>query len=438
MIIHRIRTTQIFASILIFFISCKKDTFTSAVAEQKNSTAASTQFAAAAAAGCFSYTDSNFTPGAFTSAIVPSASLQNLGCSLSNNNIVVSNNPEIVMADGWLFKSTALSGGAVPVNGNFNLYIYHDNRSGKNLYLDVFIVNASLTSSVSVSGKGNMFTSNQYSGFNGHGFGPSYKVADNWMSNIYSTANFSNVNIPKSSASSDSYYCAASVSFPSSRTIDGRFEFTASGPCYVYVVVSTSSKISNAFTATVGKRSTGTYNGASTWKPETANTFGRECGLYAYSGWSGVTDIYLPSAAGYMGLCLNTAAKYAIPGTSQYFQDQNAPMIARIDDASTKTYGNYGHYYDLALNLNNPQAYTKTVNVWMATKNAGNTNASFWFHAPVKIDSVKTEVFLTGPAPKQLLKTYTIPAGSSVTNTLQFYIPGLISTDEQLIIESVN
>jgi hypothetical protein len=422
-------------AICSIYYSCQKKMEFSETAPQLQISAV-TESTISAFRGNGSYTAADFTPGLLTTAIVPPAQLFNLGGSLSNNIIAASNNTEIINQPGWLFRPpTNTSGQRVPLSGNFNFYLYHDNRSGQQLYLHLFISNPN-TSSIAVSALGSIFTSNQYSGFNGHGFGPSYQVALNTLNNSNHNINVQNVNVPKFvSGGPANWTRLALITLPDRRTIDGRlslksFSSTVPANCYVYLVASTSTSASVAFTtAQTGPQAVGTF------VTEDPNEFGRELGIYSKSGWAGATNINLPATAGHLGLCINTTSKFAIPGTQQQFlQDQNAPAIAVINGAASKTYGNYGHYYDLGLNLTNNTGVMRRVKVYFASNITG-SGPSFTYHGPLLQNGVLKELFVTPTAPKQLLADWQVPPGL-FDATFKFYIPGLITANSQLVVES--
>lgn len=384
-----------------------------------------------------------FTNGLLGTPIVPVANLQDLGGGLSGTPIVVSNNPEVVVKSGWLYRPpTDASGQRVALSGKFDLYLYHDNRSGQNLYLHVFVTNPN-NHSLTVSAKGNIYNRNQYDGkwTNGQkrGFGPSYQVAADWMNNSFST-----VTSARTIPNLGGYTSVAVASLPRSKTIDGLLTIDASANCFVYVVASTSSNPATAVNLSqTNVRATGQYwNSATqsyenTFKPETSSTFGRECGIYEYSGWSGDTELDLPNGPAHVGLALNTTSKFALPGTQQRLQNQNAPAIAVIDNASSYSYGNYGHYYDFNLKINNNAGRQRRVRVWLATNQAGSSAASFFFHAPVRTYGQLKEVFNTGSSPRTLLLD-TRFSWNTLNVPIQFYVPGLISAGQQIVVEVLN
>lgn len=384
-----------------------------------------------------------FKNGLLNTAIVPLADLQDLGGGLSGEKIVVSNNPEVVVKAGWLYKPpTNTAGQRIALSGKFNLYLYHDNRSGQNLYIHVFATNPN-NHGITLSAKGNIYNRNQYDGkiTNGQkrGFGPSYQVAYDWMINSFST-----VASPRAIPNLGGYTSLAVASLPRSKTIDGLLSIESSGNCFIYVVASTSPNPATAVNLSqTNVHAVGQYwdSGAqafvNSFKPETPNTFGRECGIYEFSGWSGDTELNLPNSPAHVGLALNTTSKFALPNTTQRLQNQNSSAIAVINNASSYSYGNYGHYYNFNLKINNHASRQRHVRVWLATNQAGSNAASFFFHAPIRTYGSLREVFNTGSSPKTLLLD-TRFSWNTLNVPIQFYVPGLISAGQQIVVEVLN
>ena len=378
-----------------------------------------------------------FTSGLLTEPIVPLTQLYDLGGELDNSQLVVSNNPEVVVTDGWLLRPpTNAQGERTLIRGTANLYLYHDNRDalGRDLYLHVLATNPNSTP-ITVAARGNIYTRREYDGYNGRGFGPSYQVALDWMNNRFTQ------NATATAAASGGYASLSVVSFPRSTTIDGRLEITAPPEgCFVYVVVSTSANPATAVNLSQTKRSEGTYTDLNTGEernvffPEEPNTFGRQAGVYVHSGWGGETPIQLPEGPGHVGLCLNTTGKFALPGTNQFLQNQCSPAVAVIDESSTFTWGNYGFYYNIVLNLLNDSNRGRNVKVYLATNQAGSNAASFFFHAPVRAAGQLIDVFNTGGAPRTVIFDGVV-SGTEQAVPIQFYVPGLISAGQQLIVE---
>ncbi|WP_246069992.1 DUF3370 family protein [Mangrovivirga cuniculi] len=150
--------------------------------------------------------------------------------------------------------------------------------------------------------------------------------------------------------------------------------------------------------------------------------------------WSGSTNISLPSSTSYLGLALNTSSKFAVNGV--FLQDQNATYVMKLSDSSEKTYGNYGHKYDITLAMYNPHSTSKQVTLYFGSNYTNSSNSpSFTYNGPLKMNGVIKNIYTTPTAPRQWLATWTVPANSPFNANLDFYVPGLITTGQQLILQ---
>ncbi|PWJ41893.1 DUF3370 family protein [Sediminitomix flava] len=368
-------------------------------------------------------TQADWTPGSISS-IVPLDQLEDLGGQPTEKEVWKSNNPEIFRGTGWLMQNSrtdATRGGApTPLSGTFPIYLFHINQSGSQKYVHILVTNPN-NSAITVSGKGSMYT-NSEKPLLGAGTGQSFHVAKDWLNNTprYS---FSNVNINKYKA-----YEIARLPVANNSMIDGRFEVTASAGAYVYTVVTSTGSLTDA----INKSQSGPANG-DIYSPN-PNAYGREAGVYESSEWVGSTDISLPSSQSYIGFALNTSGKFAYNGV--YQQDQNAPAVTRLSDSADKTYGNYGHRYDITLAMNNPNSTAKQVTLYFASNYTNSVNSpSFTYNGPLRMNGVVKNIYTTPTAPRQWLATWNIPAGANFNGKLDFYIPGLITTGQQLILQ---
>ncbi len=440
-----INTKFIIAGILITnaFVSCKKQVAhtlgthkADIITNQSDDNASNELMSKLAAATTID--SSVFYNGAFTVLKIPAANLQKLGGAIAGVPLVVSNNPEKINTLGWLFKNPALLGtnSKMPLTGKFNLYLYHHNNTGAPLYIHVIASNPNSTS-ITLSGKGVIYTSSNYSGNAGKGYGPSYKIAENWLNATY-THSFVGKNIPAYLAGSPTpnYTSIATVLLNSAKTIDGRFEFDALSAgnvpanSYIYVIASASATVGTAFNlAQTNIQATGNF------LQETPTTFGRECGIYDGSEWKGLTTLNLPNRKGYVGISLNTAQKNNI------LQNQNAPALGVINNSSSFTYGNYGMGYFVDLRFVNVKNTARTLKVYLVHSATNPAKLGMTWHAPMKIDSNPLlETYTTLNNNKQLLSTITLNAAtagpSSKVQKIKFYVPGLISTNMQLVVET--
>jgi hypothetical protein len=372
-------------------------------------------------------TTANWTSGSLGSnSVVALSSLQNLGGGLNGNAIWKSNNPEVIKGNGWLMqnaRSDATRGGsATPLSGTKAVYLFHINKSGSTRYVHLLVTNPQ-NSSLTISGKGSVYTNTERP-LNGAGTGPSYAVSSDWLANTPRTT-FSNVGIASKGA-----YQVYRATLNNGALVDGRFEFTASAGVYVYTVVTSSGTLTDAINGSQGAAAAGDI-----FSPA-QDKYGREAGVYRHSGWSGSTDIDVPAAPAYVGLALNTSAKN--PNLGIALQEQTSDAIMRLSDSAERTYGNYGHKYQITLALRNNSSVARTVRLSFASSVTGTVDTpSFTYNGAVLLNGTTKTVFVKPTAPRQVLATWTIPANSPFNANLTFYVPGLITIRSQLVLESL-
>ncbi|REE01177.1 DUF3370 family protein [Marinoscillum furvescens] len=357
------------------------------------------------------------------SSIVPPDELEDLGGQLEGTNIWKSNNPEIFRGTGWLMQNSrtdaSRGGSATPMSGTFPIYLFHINKTGSQKYVHVLVTNPN-SSTITISGKGSMYN-NAEKPLTGSGTGQSFHVAKDWINNNPRTS-FSNVSLGQYQA-----YEVAKLPVSNNGMIDGRFEVTASQGVYVYTVVTSGGSFTDAVNKSQGGPAAGDI-----YSPGT-NAYGREAGVYDESVWKGTTNLPLPASTSHLGLALNTSSKFAVNGV--YLQNQNADDVMRLSDSADKTYGNYGHKYDITLAFTNPHSTSKTVSVYFGSNYTNSVNTpSFTYNGPVLMNGVTKNVYTTPTSPRQWLATWTVPAGGAFNGNFDFYVPGLITTGQQLVL----
>ncbi len=367
-----------------------------------------------------------WTGGALTTSTIPGQDLKFLDGGLSGAQIWKSNNPETFTGTGWLMQSSrtdATRGGtATPLSGTFNTYLFHINTSGATRYVHVLVTNPQ-AGAITVSGKGSMYT-NAEKPLGGAGTGLNYQTAKDWLYATYRTT-FSNVSIPHFGA-----YQVYRATLNSSNMVDGRFEITASAGAYVYTVVTSTGSLTDAINATQGAAASGTIA-----QPGT-NAYGREAGVYAASGWTGTTPVEIAAAPAHVGFCLNTSSKFAVGGS--FLQDQTAGAVMTLNDSSPRTYANYGHKYDVTIALHNPGTTSRTVRFSLASNYLNSTNSpSFTYNGPITLNGTLKNIYTTPTSPKNTLSTWTIAPGANFNARVIFYVPGLITIGQQIILESI-
>jgi Protein of unknown function (DUF3370) len=368
---------------------------------------------------------SAWTSGALTTSIVPVTSLKNLEGGLSGSRIWKSNNPEVIKGNGWLMQNARTDatrgGAATPLTGTNAAYLFHINKSGVTRYVHILVTNPN-NSSITISGKGSAYT-NADKPLNGSGTGPSYAVSSDWLANTPRTT-FNSVTVGSKQA-----YQVYRATLSNGALMDGRFEITSSAGVYVYTVVTSSGTLTDAINASQGGPAAGDI-----FSPA-PDKFGREAGVYASSAWTGTTSITIPASSAHLGIALNTSAKNP---SGPSLQEQTAPAVMRLSDSAERTYGNYGHLYDFTLALSNPNSSARTVRLSLASNITGTTDVtSFTFNTPVSVNGSSRTVFLKPTAPKQVLATWTVPANSPFNARVKFYVPGLITIGQQLILENL-
>ncbi len=373
-----------------------------------------------------SYTATQWTSGALTSSIVSPANLKALGGDLSGGAIWKSNNPEVLRGNGWLMQNArtdATRGGtATPLSGTNPLYLFHINKSGSTKYVHVLVTNPQ-NSSVTISGRGSMYTNQEKPlGVNS---GQSYQVAKDWLDNTLRTS------IGSTTLASRQAYQVYRATLTNGAIVDGRFEITSSAGVYYYTVVTSSGTLTDAINASQGGPASGDL--ASLPAPD---KFGREAGIYAASGWNGTTNLEIPVAPRHIGLSFNTTGKN--PSGTVILQDQTAAANMRLSDSSDRTHGNYAHKYTVTLALRNNSSSARTVRLSIGSNVTGSVDTpSFTYNGPLTLNGTLKNVYLRPTAPKQVLATWTVNANSSFNGSITLFVPGLITVNQQLILESI-
>jgi Protein of unknown function (DUF3370) len=348
--------------------------------------------------------------------------LQPLSVAYGGYPIWKSNNPEIFRGTGWLMQNArtdaSRGGRSYPLSGCHNAYLFHINQRGAGAYLHLVATNPN-NATITVSAKGSMYTNSQKP-LTGRAAGPGYAVSQDWLGGTFGT-NFSGRSVGAFQGTE-----IAKLPMSNSNMLDGRFEVCASQPIYLYSVVTSSGSSTDAINLTQGAPATGDI------KSETANTYGREAGVYANSLIAGTTVVDLPANGNvHAGFALNTSAKF-----NANLQEQTVPALFRLGDASTRSYGNYGHKVDVTLRLRNPHSAGKTVRVSLGSSFTNTVNTpSFTFNSAGSVNGTPVSLWTTPTQPKQLLGSYTVPANGTVDVRLTTFIAGLGVTNQQLVVE---
>ncbi|WP_345551260.1 DUF3370 family protein [Microbulbifer aestuariivivens] len=359
---------------------------------------------------------SDWQTGSLSGDIVDPTLLQPLALEIDQRKIWKSNNPETVDGDGWLMQNSRADaqrgGAATPLSGCFDVYLFHINNSGSAKYVHLLASNPN-SSSVTLTGSGSMYN-NSEEPLVGIGGGLNYQVAYDWLFDTpRSTFNSS---IPPLSATE-------LVRVPLSSMIDGRYELCTDQGVYLYTVATSTGDSNDAINLSQSGRAPGYIA-----RPD-VDKFGREAGIYQGSGISAVQVVELPQGPGHIAFNFNTTNKIYT-----YLQDQTSAALMHLGDSSDRTHGNYGHHYKVTLHLRNPASVARTATFTFASNLTG-SGPSFTWNSPALLNGQLKNIYVTPQKPAQTLASYTLPASGAQTINLELYVPGLITTNQQLIVE---
>ncbi|MFI6132905.1 DUF3370 family protein [Micromonospora sp. NPDC051141] len=377
---------------------------------------------------------------------VPLDQVQQLPGGLSGAPVVVSNNPETVTGNGWLMlhsRATGRGGRAYPVTGDVPLYLYHQNGTGTTRYLHVLISNPGSTA-IQVSGVGSMYTNDQVpldpDPAARCGGGPSYRVARDWLDIERDWQSpRANVRFGILTVGPGKAVQAVVARMNPANLIDGRIRVTVvGGSAYLYTVMTSDGSATTAINYSQSNTSAAPGN----IQPEVPSVGepGRMAGVYANSVWStgSATQVTVPAAPAYLGYGLDTIRYNRVD------LDQSAAGVAYLSDSATRSYGNYGFRYRVGLAFSNPSSVTRTVRLSFGHGFAGSAdNGETTWNGPVQVTDhlgTRTDILCTRPtAPRDptALGTWTLAPAATETVTIELFIPGLIYSQAQLILESV-
>lgn len=416
----------VFGLIMFCLLSCKKNTSDHSSGINDSYSTIRRQTNSINVVPLSYYTISNWTAGSLPSSgtpselIVPNSSLLPLNVSLSGNPVFKSNNPEIFTDNGWLMQNSRTDptrgGSSYPLNGTNTVYLFHINQSGVTKYIHLIVTNPN-SSSITVSSKGSYYT-NAEKPLTGAGTGQSYFVSSDWLNNTLRQPPTNPVTIGQGKAAE-----VFNIQVNSSGMVDGRFEVTTSNGAYYYTVITDTKSLNDAVNTSQGSFAPGSYY------TESANAYGREAGIYNTSNVSAENDLDIPNTSSYAGFDLNTTNKFY-----SSLEDQTSAALMTMASASSKTYGNYGHHYSVLFHLHNNNTVNKTVNLYFASNSTDSTKSNATWNGQLKMNGSYFTVYTQLNAPRQQLSSWSIPPGL-FNVTLEFYVPGLITANQQLIFE---
>jgi Protein of unknown function (DUF3370) len=355
--------------------------------------------------------------------IVPLEKLKPLTGMARGMPIWKSNNPEVFTSDGWLMQNALNSSrqllGSAQLSGNFGIYLFHINKSSTTQIIHLLVTNPQ-SSPVQVSGKGSMFSNSTFP-LLGQGTGLNYQVARNWLTDIH-RVEFDSVNLAPNKT-----YPIDQHTLKSSNMIDGHFELITTAPVSISAVVTSTGNLNDAIALSQGNPADGDI------AQPGSNRFGREAGICRHSEWAGTTEIEIPATQAHLGLCLNTSNKF-----TPALQDQTSDYLLRLGDSAERSYANYGHKYDVTLALKNSSITQRRVRLSFGSNvTSPQDRPSFTYNGPIQVNNRIQDVYTKPTAPRNELETVTIAANARIEIRLQFYVPGLITIGQQLILESL-
>ncbi len=367
------------------------------------------------------------TPVAWTAGApldrTPFAAIQPLPGELVGPPIWVSNNPEIVRGPGWTVqhaRTDAVRGGAADPVEEATAYLFHINRSGGPLYLHVVATNPQ-REAITVSARG-IGRTNAEAPLTGAGTGPSYEVAEAWLRGEVSDLGTHRLEPARGVE-------LLRLRLPEGAMADARLEVQGTGGLFLYGVLTTSGATSEAI-----DRSQGAAAPGDVYEPG-PDRFGREAGLYTHSGWEGRAALDVPGDESWLAMAFNTEGKFSRDGVR--LQEQTAPARTRLDDSAERTWGNYGHRYDVTLVLRNASAEARRVRVFFASNVVGSSDSpSFTWNAPLRVNGELRTLWTRPTQPRQLLVEVTVPAGGEVPVRIETVVPGLVTANAHLLLHA--
>jgi hypothetical protein len=379
--------------------------------------------------------------------VIANNDLEPLGVTLGGSNLIVCNNPERFTGDGWLFQHSftdATQGGVdYPLSGTTKIYMFHLNYTSPaaTKYISLVVHNPGATA-VNYSYKGANYN-NVDKPLTGAASGQSYWVSRDWISNTPTTTS--------GTINANSKLIVFTKVVNSANMFDGLYEVTTSGPVYYYTVVTSTNNATTvrsaasigsayaSFAAPPDPRVT-----QSDYRMETGGSYARGAGLFTASDVSSDNTLVIPNVPSRIGFCFNTSSKFfpMLEKQNPTVVVKNPPTTDSVRSiySSSHNYGNYGMKYNSVFHLQNNTSVSKTVNIYFAENenlvDASLTNGTW--NSRFKIDgtaSASYDIYIQRNNPRKLLKTVTVPTGTT-DFTVEVYIPGLITTNHQLIFET--
>lgn len=488
------------SGMLLLLTACKKDQKNLTVANEENASTIEKIFNDPVPGGSGSITASTETTLAYGAADFTNTS-KNLGGTYSGSQMLVSNQPEQLSSRGWVFRGSINDGdlGSLRgISGNFTFYLYHYLLGTVGTNTKAYLVARNVTaSSVTVSGRGYYEVKQSTTDLS-----TSLRTAKNWLNDKRSGTTQPGTTGPGStiqrlrtvsqSIPASGYAILDEVSAPTSQTIDGRYELSASNSVVIYLVfenldaLSAGAKLTQLATI-VGSntnRAQGTWTDAQGYIVETGSPappvpaglslttngsrFGRECGIYTNSGWSGITNISLPTTVSTLRLHYNTSSKNGAqeqsanvsqvvtaggtfaattPVDRRPFTPADYSLFVPRPTNALRTYANYGHYYELTFNITNTTGRARRVQLLVGRPGSSRYYAPFWVTSSGfttgNINSVSDIILDPGVAggtgTEKVLADVNIANGAtSASIKVNAVIPGSITIGQYFLVKTLD
>ena len=381
--------------------------------------------------------------------LIANVNLKPLDVTLGGPNLIVCNNPERFTGDGWLFQHSytdPTQGGVdYPLSGTTRIYMFHLNFTSPaaTKYIHLIIHNPG-ASSITYSYKGANYN-NVEKPLTGAAAGQSYWVSRDWIGNVPTTTS--------GTINANSKLVVFSKVVNSANMFDALYEVTTSGPVYYYTVVTTNNTTAAARAAAAVNAPYASFAmppdprvTQSDYRQETGGTYARGSGIFPASEVSSDNVLVVPDVPSRIGFCFNTASKFY-----PMLEKQNPAILVKTPATNTDTvrslyssshnYGNYGMKYNTTFHLQNNNSTSKTVNIYFAENenlvDAASASGRWNSRFKTTFNSIVTtpDIYIQANNPRKLLRTVTVPAGTT-DFSVEVYIPGLITTNHQLIFET--
>jgi hypothetical protein len=362
-----------------------------------------------------------WTAGALSEPLPAGNALLPLPGAGTGNAVFTSNNPEVFQGNGLLYgtgrASDARGGGTFPLSGDFGVYLHHINQSGAPKVVTLMVTNPG-NADVTVSAAGSGFNQTETGGL-GLGDSPDYFVSEDWILDTPTTV------VAPTALAPQKPLAIWQKSANHNAELDGRFALSASGPVYVYLVVTDGTDLNEAI-AVYKTDAPGIIAVSGNPPPP----FGREAGVYGHDTWQGSIDIAVPAAAHHVGFMVNTATGAGYP------QIQAFPALTHYDDSAAESVGMYGNVYDLTVQLHHDGADGSSRKTRVSFASLVNAAISRYWDGVGLVDGVPVVIRHVPGDRRTLLADVVVHPGETKEVHFRAMVPGLTSIPQALYLES--